>query len=86
MGAALRNKITFSNGIVEQTNFDAYQPLRISDMPKVEVHIVPSTGTAHGIGEPGVPPVAPAVTNAIYDATGKRLYSLPWKLERLRGV
>jgi len=84
LGAALRNKITFSNGIVEQTNFDAYQPLRISDMPKVEVHIVPSTEPPTGIGEPGVPPVAPAVTNAIYDATGKRLYSLPWKLDELQ--
>ena len=86
LGAALRNKITLSNGLVEQANFDGYQPLRISDMPRVEVHIVPSLEAPSGIGEPGVPPVAPAVTNAIFNATGKRLYSLPWQLETLRGV
>ena len=55
-------------------------------MPEVEVHIVPSMQAPSGIGEPGVPPVAPAVTNAIFNATGKRLYSLPWQLETLRGV
>ncbi len=86
LGAALRNKITLSNGLVEQANFYDYQPLRISDMPQVEVHIVPSLEAPSGIGEPGVPPVAPAVTNAIFNATGKRLYSLPWQLEMLRGV
>jgi isoquinoline 1-oxidoreductase beta subunit len=86
LGAALRNKITLSDGIVEQVNFDGYRPLRISDMPQVEVHIVPSLETPTGIGEPGVPPVAPAVTNAIFNATGRRLYSLPWQLETLRGV
>ena len=86
LGAALRNKITLSNGLVEQSNFDGYKPLRISDMPQVEVHIVPSLEAPSGIGEPGVPPVAPAVTNAIFNATGKRLYSLPWQLEMLRGV
>jgi isoquinoline 1-oxidoreductase subunit beta len=86
LGAALRNQITLSNGLVEQANFDGYQPLRISDMPEVEVHIVPSMQAPSGIGEPGVPPVAPAVTNAIFNATGKRLYSLPWQLETLRGV
>lgn len=86
LGAALRNKITLSNGLVEQANFYDYQPLRISDMPQVEVHIVPSMAAPSGIGEPGVPPVAPAVTNAIFNTTGKRLYSLPWQLERLRDV
>jgi isoquinoline 1-oxidoreductase beta subunit len=86
LGAALRNQITLSNGLVEQANFNGYQPLRISDMPEVEVHIVPSLAAPSGIGEPGVPPVAPAVTNAIFNATGKRLYSLPWQLETLRGV
>src|SRR5205085_11071429 len=84
LGAALRNKITLANGVVEQANFDGYQPLRISDMPQIEVHIVPSTENPTGIGEPGVPPVAPAVTNAIFNASGKRLYSLPWQLETLR--
>ncbi|HLL28501.1 MAG TPA: xanthine dehydrogenase family protein molybdopterin-binding subunit [Xanthobacteraceae bacterium] len=86
LGAALRNQITLANGVVEQSNFDGYRPIRISDMPEVEVHIVPSLESPTGIGEPGVPPVAPAVTNAIFNATGKRLYSLPWQLETLRGV
>jgi len=84
LGAALRNKITLSNGLVEQSNFYDYQPLRMSDMPQVEVYIVSSMEAPTGIGEPGVPPVAPAVANAIYEATGKRLYSLPWKLDGLQ--
>ena len=86
LGAALRNKITLANGFVEQSNFDGYKPLRISDMPQVEVHIVPSTEAPTGVGEPGVPPVAPAVTNAIYEATGKWFYSLPWKLDGLQST
>jgi isoquinoline 1-oxidoreductase beta subunit len=73
LGAALRNQITFAKGEVEQGNFDTYEPLRMSDMPKVEVHIVASTQAPTGVGEPGVPPIAPAVSNAIFAATGKRL-------------
>ena len=86
LGAALRNKITLKNGMIEQTNFDAYEPLRMSDMPKVEVHIVPSDASPTGIGEPGVPPIAPAVTNAIFAATGKRLRSLPWDFSQLKSA
>jgi isoquinoline 1-oxidoreductase beta subunit len=86
LGAALRGKITLTDGKVDQANFDGYEPLRISDMPKVEVHIVNSTEPPTGIGEPGVPPVAPAVSNAIFAATGKRLHSLPWDFRALRGV
>jgi isoquinoline 1-oxidoreductase beta subunit len=86
LGAALRNKITLTDGVVDQANFDGYEPLRISDMPAVEVHVVPSNEAPTGIGEPGVAPVAPAVTNAIYKATGKRLYSLPWSLDARKGA
>jgi len=86
LGAALRNKITLTDGVVEQSNFDSYEPLRISDMPSVEVHIIGSTAPPTGIGEPGVPPVAPAVSNAIFAASGKRLYSLPWDFASLKGV
>jgi isoquinoline 1-oxidoreductase subunit beta len=86
LGAALRNAITLTNGIVDQSNFDGYEPLRMSDMPKVEVHIVPSREAPTGIGEPGVPPVAPAVSNAIFAATGKRLYSLPWDARALKSA
>lgn len=84
LGASLRNKITLSNGVVEQANFDGYEPIRIADMPDVEVHIVNSSESPTGIGEPGVPPVTPAVTNAIFDATGKRLFTLPWNLDGLQ--
>ncbi len=86
LGAALRNQITLTDGIVDQSNFDGYEPLRISDMPKVEVHIVPSQEPPTGIGEPGVPPLAPAVSNAIFAATGKRLNSLPWDFKVLKSA
>lgn len=77
LGAALQSKISFKDGMVEQSNFHDYNVLRMADMPKVEVHIVPSTEKMGGVGEPGVPPLAPAVTNAIFAATGKRIRSLP---------
>jgi isoquinoline 1-oxidoreductase beta subunit len=57
--------------------------MRISEMPHVEVHIVPSTANPSGVGEPGVPPIAPAVANALFAATGKRLRSLPFNTEDL---
>ena len=86
LGAALRNQITFDKGMVEQSNFDSYEPLRMSDMPVVEVYIVPSTEVPTGVGEPGVPPIAPAVSNAIFAATGKRLRSLPFDFDSLKGA
>ena len=86
LGAALRNKITLTDGVVDQSNFDSYEPLRISDMPSVEVHIIGSSAPPTGIGEPGVPPVAPAVSNALFAASRKRLYSLPWDFTTLKGV
>lgn len=75
--AALYGKISFKDGRVEQGNFDTYKMLRMNEMPTVEVHIVPSTEKPGGIGEPGTPPIAPAVANAIFAATGKRLRKLP---------
>ncbi|MCJ8142208.1 xanthine dehydrogenase family protein molybdopterin-binding subunit [Ancylobacter sp. A5.8] len=81
LGAALHDEITLDKGLVEQSNFDGFIPLRMSEMPKVEVHILPSANAPTGIGEPGVPGVAPALSNAIFDATGQRLRSLPFKLE-----
>jgi isoquinoline 1-oxidoreductase beta subunit len=82
--AALYGKITHKDGVVEQGNFHNYPMLRMPDMPKVEVHILPSTEAPGGIGEPGTPPVAPAVVNAIYAATGKRLRSLPIDTSQLK--
>ena len=81
--SALYDEITIENGAVQQTNFDNYPMLRIADMPKVEVHIVPSHEAPGGIGEPPVPAVAPAVANAIFAATGKRLRRLPFQIQEL---
>jgi len=78
LSSVLRNEVTLDKGVVEQGNFDDYDPTRFSEMPKVEVHIVKSLAAPSGIGEPGVPPLAPAIGNAIAAATGKRLYSLPF--------
>jgi isoquinoline 1-oxidoreductase beta subunit len=80
LAAALHSAITFKDGRVEQSNFHDYPALRINEMPKVEVHIVPSVQAPTGVGEPGVPPIAPAVANAIFNATGKRVRSLPIRL------
>ncbi len=80
LSAALHGAITLANGRVEQSNFNDYIPLRINEMPKIEVHIVPSREKPTGVGEPGVPPIAPAVANALFAATGKRLRNLPLQL------
>jgi isoquinoline 1-oxidoreductase beta subunit len=81
--AALYDEITIQNGQVQQTNFDNYPMLRIAGMPKVEVHLVPSHEPPGGIGEPGVPSTAPAIANAIFAATGKRLRRLPFQTQEL---
>jgi len=78
LGAILYSAITLKDGRIEQDNFNAYRVLRINEMPKVEVHIVPSAEPPTGVGEPGVAPVGPAVANAIFAATGKRHYVLPF--------
>jgi isoquinoline 1-oxidoreductase subunit beta len=78
LGAALHSAITLKDGKVEQNNFDCYQVLRFAEMPKVEVHIVQSGEAPTGVGEPGVAPVGPAVANAIFAATGRRIHSLPF--------
>ncbi|HMS82180.1 MAG TPA: xanthine dehydrogenase family protein molybdopterin-binding subunit [Nitrospira sp.] len=80
LSAVLRNQITLNKGVVEQNNFYDYEPTRMPEMPKVEVHIVKSAERPTGIGEPGVPPVAPSIGNAIFAATGKRLRHLPLTL------
>ncbi len=77
LSAALREQITLVGGVVQQSNFTDYQPLRINDMPVVEVHIVPSAEAPSGVGEPGLPPLAPAVVNAIRSVTGKPIRRLP---------
>ncbi|MEH2613072.1 xanthine dehydrogenase family protein molybdopterin-binding subunit [Bradyrhizobium sp. AZCC 1693] len=85
LSMVLRNEITLKNGVVQQSNFDDYEPTRMREMPKVEVHIVPSMEPPTGIGEPGLPPVAPAIANAVAAATGKRLRSLPLRYATFSG-
>ena len=80
LSAALYGAITLDKGAVQQSNFHDYEVLRIAEMPRVEVHIVPSTAKPSGVGEPGVPVIAPAVANALAAATGRRLHNLPLKL------
>jgi isoquinoline 1-oxidoreductase beta subunit len=82
--AAMYGEITFKNGRVEQRNFHDYPVMRMNDMPVVETHIVPSTDSQGGVGEPGVPPLAPALANAVFAATGKRVRQLPLRHVDLR--
>ena len=83
LGAILHDEITLADGAVEQGNFDLYPSLRIEEMPVIEVHIVPSTEKPTGVGEPGVPPIGPAVANAVFMATGKRVRALPFAKQGL---
>ena len=78
LGAVLYGAITLKDGRIEQDNFNNYRVLRMNEMPKVEVYIVPSTLPPTGVGEPGVAPVGPAVANAVFAATGKRIHVLPF--------
>jgi isoquinoline 1-oxidoreductase beta subunit len=77
LGAILHSEITLSDGVVDQRNFDTYRVLRINEMPRIEVHIVPLTDAPTGAGEAGVPPIGPAVANALAAATGRRSRILP---------
>jgi isoquinoline 1-oxidoreductase beta subunit len=77
LSAALFGEITFKDGRVEQSNFHDYRVLRMNEMPRVEVFLVPGGEKPTGVGEPGTPPVAPAVANALFALTGKRARSLP---------
>jgi isoquinoline 1-oxidoreductase beta subunit len=81
--AALYGEITLEDGRVQQSNFHDYRMLRIHEMPEVEVHVIESEEPSTGVGEPGVPPVAPAVCNALFALTGKRIRRLPIRAEDL---
>jgi isoquinoline 1-oxidoreductase subunit beta len=78
LGAILKSRITLDNGRVVEGNFDGYDVLRINEMPSVEVYIIKSSAPPTGVGEPGVPPIGPAVANAMFNATGKRFRILPF--------
>jgi len=81
--AALYGEITIEKGQVKQRNFNDYRMLRMQEAPVIEVYIVPSTEKMGGAGEPGVAPIAAALANALYAATGKRIRRLPVRLEDL---
>jgi isoquinoline 1-oxidoreductase beta subunit len=83
--AALKGEITIKDGRVEQRHFGDYQMLRHNEMPVIETYIVPSTETPGGIGEPSTALAAGSLVNAVYAATGKRIYRLPIRPEQLRG-
>ena len=80
LSAALKGEITVHNGAVDQSNFDGYELVRMNQSPLIEVYLVPSNEAPSGMGEPGLPPIAPAVANAICAATGRRLRRLPLQL------
>jgi isoquinoline 1-oxidoreductase beta subunit len=80
LGAALYGEITMENGRTKQSNFNDFRLLRLTDMPEVDVHLVPSEEEPSGVGEPGVPPIAAAVTNALFTLTGTRIRKLPISL------
>ena len=84
LSAALMGEITIEGGAVKQNNFNGYPVVRMREMPEIEVHIVPSQEKPTGVGEPGLPPLASAVTNAIFAATGKRIRRLPIRVEDLK--
>jgi CO/xanthine dehydrogenase Mo-binding subunit len=86
LGAALYGEITIEKGRTKQSNFNDYRLLRMSDMPEVDVYFVPSEEEPGGVGEPGVPPIAPAVCNALFTLTGTRIRRLPIKPELLGTV
>ena len=80
LGAALHSALSFRDGRVQESNFHDYRVLRMDEMPRIDVHIVPSTEKMGGAGEPGTPPIAPAVANAVFALTGQRLRELPLRL------
>ncbi|MDE2088651.1 MAG: xanthine dehydrogenase family protein molybdopterin-binding subunit [Gammaproteobacteria bacterium] len=82
--AALKGEITLEHGRVVQSNFDNYPLLRMHEMPDVEVHVMASEAPPGGVGEPGTPPIAPAVANAVFAATGKRVRRLPIRASDLK--
>ena len=81
LGAATIHEITFKDGMTEQKNFFAYKMPRINDIPPIEIFIIENDADAGGVGEPGLPPFAPAFTNAIFDLTGKQIRKLPFSLD-----
>jgi isoquinoline 1-oxidoreductase subunit beta len=81
LGAAAIHETHFKNGKAVETNFHTYKMPKITDIPEIEVHIIDNDEKAGGVGEPGLPPLAPALANAIFDLTGNRIRKLPFSLD-----
>jgi isoquinoline 1-oxidoreductase subunit beta len=81
LGAATKHETHFKDGKAVEKNFDAYKMPRVSDIPEIEIHIMDNDEKAGGVGEPSLPPFSPALTNAIFDLTGKRIRKLPFTLD-----
>jgi isoquinoline 1-oxidoreductase beta subunit len=83
LGAAVKHATHFADGKAVERNFDTYKMTRITDIPEIEIHVMDNDEKPGGVGEPGLPPFAPALTNAIFDLTGKRIRKLPFVLEEV---
>ncbi|HMI66953.1 MAG TPA: xanthine dehydrogenase family protein molybdopterin-binding subunit [Cyclobacteriaceae bacterium] len=83
LGAAIKHETHFKDGKAVERNFDTYKMPRISDIPEIEVHVMDNDEKPGGVGEPGLPPFAPALCNAIFDLTGKRIRKLPFDLDKV---
>jgi isoquinoline 1-oxidoreductase beta subunit len=83
LGAATKHGTHFADGKAVEKNFNTYRMPRINDTPEIEVHVIDNVEKAGGVGEPGLPPFTPALTNAIFDLTGKRIRVLPFSLEEV---
>ena len=86
LGAAIKPGITLQNGKVMQSNFHDNPLIRINEVPEIAVHILAEGGKIKGVGEPGLPPFAPALANAIFAATGKRIRKMPFNLDNITAV
>ena len=84
LSAALKSGITFVDGEAQQTNFHQFNIIRINEIPPIQIHVVPSEVDPGGAGEPGLPPVAPALCNAIFNLTGKRVRKLPFDMGNIQ--
>lgn len=84
ISATTKSEVTVTNGRIDQSNYDTFEVLRMDEMPEVDVHIIKNTENPGGVGEPGLPPIAPAIANAIFAATGKRIRKLPIRPSDLR--
>jgi CO/xanthine dehydrogenase Mo-binding subunit len=82
LSAALYGQITLDGGKVHQTNFDNYRVVRLNDAPEFDVQLIDSSETPGGVGEPGVGPIAPAIANALFAATGQRIRTLPFVAQK----